>query len=277
MGFSLGGNTSSSKGSMNQNIWDPQGQGLKQMYDAANQTYQQGLPYQGQGYNMAPGAQEQMNKVFNLGMGGMENQLGGGAWGDTSDIREKLLGGMGGRSNVGTMYESIVGGPGNTYIDPMVEAMKTGMMQNRDTMQSGNALEANAMGQGGSNRHAMQNAMLDKQINQDMTAAEMGMRGNAYDTDLNWKMDIARQADSNRQLEQDRMFDMIQGGNQSQQAGMNFGQQAQNLGMGQFAPWMMANQMPWMNMNSWANVMGDPTVLTEQQTKGKSSGFGFGF
>jgi len=40
---------------------------------------------------------------------------------------------------------------------------------------------------------------------------------------------------------------------------------------------MMANQMPWMNMNSWANVMGDPTVLTEQQTKGKSSGFGFGF
>jgi len=278
MAFGIGGNASSSKSEMNQNIWDPQAQGLEQMYNAANQTYQQGLPYQQQGYNMAPGTGQRMNNVYNLGMGGMRDQLGGGAFGDQSGTVQQMMDQMqGGPTNTSMMYESIIGGPGNTYIDPMVAAMKTGMEQNRGMMQAGNSMDANSMGQGGSSRHAMENAMTNKQVNQDMNAAEMMMRGNAYDTDLQNKMGIAQLADQNQQSNLDRMYNMVNSGNQSQQFGMNYAPTAQGNAMGQYAPWMMANQMPWMNMDAYANVMGDPTVLTDQKSKGKAAGGNLGF
>jgi len=278
MGFSLGGDKSSSKGQMNQNIWDPQAQGLEQMYGAANQTYQDTRQGGQQGYRLAPGAEQMMNRTANLGFNGMQNQLGGGAWGDTSGVRDQMLSQMqGGPTNTSLMYQNIVGGPGNTYIDPMVAAMKTGMEQNRGMMQSGNAMDANSMGQGGSSRHAMENAMTNKQINQDMTQAEMNMRGDNYARDMEWKMGIAGLADQNQQSNLDRMYNMVNAGNQSQQFGMNYAPTQQANNMGQFAPWMMANQMPWMNMDAYANVMGDPTVLTDQTTRGKSGGFNLGF
>jgi hypothetical protein len=174
------------------------------------------------------------------------------------------------------MYQDIVGGEGNTYIDPMVDAMKQGGMENLNQMQAGTGLDAAAMGQGGSSRHAMQNAMLGKSANQDMMNKEAMMRGGAYDKDLNWKMEIAKQADQGIQNTQNNLMDMMSGADRSQQAGMQFGQGMQNLGMGSFAPWQQAQMAPWDPMNSYANIVGRPTVLSSSQGQQSGSSKGGG-
>jgi hypothetical protein len=276
MGLSLGGSKNKSKGSSIQNIWDPQGQALEGMYGSAADTYDATRGSGLEGQRLAPGAEGRMGDVYNLGMGGMEGQMGGGSYGDTADARAMLMSNMQQPSQTGRMYEDIVGGPGNTYIDPMVDAMKQGSMQNLGMMQSGNAMDANAMGQGGSSRHAMQNAMTNKQVNQDMLNREMGMRGNAYDTDMGWKMGIANQADMGNQMNSNRLMEMMGGADANTQAAMGYAPTAQGNAMGEYAPWMMANQMPWQNMDMYANVLGEPTTLTEQQTKGKGGSFSFG-
>lgn len=274
--FSIGGGGGKTTSSLTQDVWDPQASGLAAMYDAAGNLITDQAAYTDQAASMVPGVTDQMGDVYNLGMGGMETLASGGSVQDPNQIMNMLMSMMnGGPTNTSMMYESIVGGPGNTYIDPMVDAMKTSMMQNRDTMQAQNALGANSMGQGGSSRHAMENAMTNKQINQDMNAAEMAMRGGAYDTDLAMKLNIAGLADSNKQADMDRMMDMLGMYDTNVATGVDAGSEVQDLGMGQFDPMMMAQMMPWLNMDFMASVMGDPTVLTDQTAKSKSGSGGF--
>jgi hypothetical protein len=276
MGGSAGGSKGGSKAKsgsqseFSQDVWGPQGDALQNMYGNAEGLWGQSQQAQDQLGGMAGGIGAANQGVAGAATGGMQDQLGGGAYGDTNAIREQLLGSMGQRSNMGSMYESIVGGSGNTYIDPMVDAMRQSGNQQMDTMQSGTGLDAAAMGQGGSNRHAMQNAMTNAQGAQDMNAQESLMRGGAYDTDLNMKMGIAQQADSNRQQEQDRMMGMLGGANQSQQFGMGQGQNMQNLNMGQMAPNMAVQNQGWGNMNNYANTIGAPTVLGSGSQSGSS-------
>jgi hypothetical protein len=179
-----------------------------------------------------------------------------------------------GGSQTGNMYNSIVGGEGNTYIDPMVDAMKRSGFENLDRMQSQSGMQAAAMGQGGSSRHAMQNAMLNRSAGNDMLDREMNMRSGAYDTDLNMKLDIARMADSNTQMNQDRMFNMLQGADSNVQSGMGFGGQMQNLGMGTMAPGMQQQNQQWGNMGNYANTIGAPTVLGSGSQRALSKGGG---
>jgi len=269
---------SNSQANTSQDVWGPQGQALSGMYQNANDLWGQTQGMQDQLGNQANQATGNMQDVFDSQMGGMNDQLQGGAYGDTDAIRSQLLDSMGQRSNTGQMYENIVGGPGNSYIDPMVEAMRNSGMQQMKTMRSGTGLKAAALGQGGSSRHAMQNSMNDSQIAQDMNRQEFDMRSGAYDTDLNWKMDIARMADGNRQQEQDRMMGMLSGANSSQQYGMGQGQSMQNLGMGMMAPNMQVQNQGWGNMDNYANAIGGPTVLQqgEQSGSSKSSAGGSG-
>jgi hypothetical protein len=279
MGGSVGGSKSESKNKTQDSVWGPQGEALTGMYDQANNLFGNDFS-SGMLQGMAPQLQQYMQSIMSGAQGGMNNMLGGGAYGDTSGIRNSLEESLNksaqGGSQMGKMYESIVGGPGNTYIDPMVDSMKTGMMDNLDRMQSGVGADASVMGQGGSSRHAMQNAMLGSQANKDMTNVENQMRGNAYDTDLNMKMDIARMADTNMGGTQDRMMQMLGGADQNVGAGMGFGGQAQNLGMGSMAPWMQAGQSPWNFMNQYAGVLGNPTVLGSGSGSGSSKGMSGG-
>jgi len=272
MGGSIGGNKSDSSANTSQNVWAPQGNALSNLYSQADNLWgsQQGGQLNSIAENLSPYNQDIMSGA----QSGFEDQLSGGSFGDTSDVRNKLLGSMGMPSQMGQMYNSIVGGEGNTYIDPMVDAMKAGALENNKMLQSGTAMDAAAMGQGGSSRHAMQNAMTNRMTNQDMMNQETAMRGGAYDKDLSMKMDIASMADDNRQQEQDRMFDMMSGSDRNQQAGMNFGQVMQNLGMGSMAPWMQAQNQGWSNMNNYANTIGGPTVLGSGSQSGSAKGAG---
>lgn len=270
MGGSIGGNKSDSKGGLNQDVWGGQGGALENLYGNAEDLYGKQDSLRGIADQIEPG----MGKTTDSARSGFENQMGGGSFGDTSDVRNKLMGSMGQDSQMGQMYNSIVGGEGNTYIDPMVDAMKQGAMQNNDMLQSGTGLDAAAMGQGGSSRHAMQNAMTNAQTNRDMLTQETNMRGGAYDKDMQMKMGIAGMADNNRQQEQDRMMSMLTGADRNQQAGMGFGGQMQNLNMGQMAPRMQSQNQEWNNMGNYGNTIGGPTVLSSGSQSGSSKGAG---
>ena len=291
MAFGIGGsknkskNEYSSNSTFNQNVDATQNPALENLYGQAGDLYNSEKGYADTGKGMVPGMTDQMTDVYNLGMGGVGNQISGGSYGDTSNMRaglyDSIMGSMNNPSQMGRMYENIVGGPGNTYIDPMVASMKQGMNQNLTTQQNQMAGQAGAMGQGGGSRHAMQNAMLGAQANRDMTNTENQMRGNAYDTDMNWKMGIAQQADLGRGQAQQRGMDLLSGANSTVQQGMANLPGQQNLGMNQMAPWMQGGQMPWMNLQNYSNVVGPPTVLdsgTESSRgSGTSKGGSFGF
>lgn len=281
MGGSISKNKSSSRAqnSSKESVWGPQGNALGNMYNQAANTFADNKGYQGIIDQQATDLDPYMQNVMNNANQGYENQMQGGSYGDTGEIRDRLMQSMDsmrGGSETGKMYNSIVGGEGNTYIDPMVDAMKRGAMDNNARMQSGTAMDAAAMGQGGSSRHAMQNAMTNQMSNRDMMDKESMMRGGAYDKDLAMKMDIANKADLGVQNTQDRYMNMLAGADANQRGAMDFGSQMQNLGMGSMAPAMQASQVPWDNMNQYANAIGGPTVLGESSgsSRGKSSGFG---
>jgi hypothetical protein len=285
MAFGFGGSkqksSSSSNSAFDQNVWGPQADAFPGMYGAAGNLYNTMMPYANLGFGMMPQMQGMMTNAYNMGNTGANSLIGGGSYGDTSGMRDNLFASlsqsMNSPSNVGRMYEDIIGGKGNTYIDPMVDSMKSGVMDNLKRMQANNGLSAVAMGQSGSSRHAMENAMLGKEANKDMMNMENIMRGGAYDTDLNWKMKIAEQADLGRSQAQDRALSALGNRDQNVIAGMNFAPMMQNLGMGYMAPWMQAMQMPWLNMNNYAGALGDPTVLSSGNSSSSSQGKGTGF
>jgi hypothetical protein len=275
MSSSTGLSKSKNKSRTSENVWGPQGDALEGLYGSASDLFGNMNDYYGQMNQQASNLQPYNRGIMDRSVQGQEHMMGGGAYGDTQDARSMLmnsLGRSGEGSNLGRMYESIVGGKGNTYIDPMVDAMKSSGMDNLKRMQSGTGLDAAAMGQGGSSRHAMQNAMQSRDMNRDMMDRETMMRGGAYDTDMGMKLDIARQADTGVQNTQRNLMQMLSGADRNINMGMNQGGNMQNLGMGSMAPTMTAAQAPWDMLNQYSNVIGDPTVLGS----GRSSGSSFG-
>ena len=272
--FGFNKSKSSSRSKMEQRVFDAKAQ--KDMRAAAGENYQGMQDYANLGMGMAPDMQNQMRDVYNQGMSGAHNQQAGGAYGDTSRYNDMIYNAMSNpqQSNTSKMYENIVGGPGNSYADPLIDSMRDGMNQNRMATQGMNDLAASGMGQGGSSRHAMTNAMNDQSFNRDAMAMENQIGERNYDRDMGWKMDIASRADDNRQQDLNRAQEMVSGANKSQQYGTNYMPTAQNLSMGYMAPWMQAMQGPWQNMQNYSQNMGDPTVLTDGTSRGKSSGFG---
>lgn len=274
---SIMGGKSKSSNSASQNVWDTQGDALKDLW-AQSGSLLDNTMYGDQANQIAGDLTGYNSGITDSAGAGINNLLGGGSMGDTSGLRDSLMATMlrdaNSPSNTSNMYSSIVGGAGNTYIDPMVEAMKKGGMDNLNRMQSQSGLDAAAMGQGGSSRHAMQNAMLGKEANQDMLAQEAYMRGGAYDKDLEMKMGIANLADQNSQLDKDRMFDMLSQSDNNIATGLGLGETAQDIGTNSMNPWAQAQQMQW-NPYMWqGNLIGDPTVLG--QSSGKSSAWNFG-
>lgn len=274
--ISIGGGKSRSSSSASQNVWKPQRRALNDLWGKSgnlldDQTFNDQMITRG--HNLTGYNDELMDGM----QGGTHNLLGGGSIGNTEELRNSLMSRMSmdanNPSNTSRMYQSIVGGAGNTYIDPMVAAMKKGGMDNLNRMQSGTGLDAAANGQGGSSRHAMQNAMQASQANQDMLSQEAYMRGGAYDKDLEMKMGIANMADSNSQMDKSRMFDMLKQADSNVGIGLQSGQGTQAVGENSLNPWERAQETQW-NPYMWqGNLIGDPTVLGK--SKGSSSAWNF--
>ena len=269
MGGSAGKSKGSSNNSFSTNVWGPQGDALQNLYQLAFDQYGKGNDYMSQITGQADNISNAANGILDA------NKVlqSGGAYGDTAEIRQMLLDSMGGRSNTGIMYESIVGGPGNTYVDPLIESMRVDSAQNVATLQGGNAMDAAAMGQSGSSRQAMQDAMFASQANQDLLNKEAELRYDTYDKDLAMKMGIAQQADYNHQAEQDRLLAMLQGGQSSMEKGTSpvLLTTLLNYGMN---PWLQAQQAVWNPMNNLSNIIGNAIMTGSGSGSSKSKGGG---
>lgn len=273
MGGSAGKSKSNSSNNYSQNI-------PKEQLSALNQLWQSALGQLG-GNNfmdqISGSAGQASGDLSNIlgNMSGITDQLKqGGAFGNSEDIRNKLYGMMGQDSQTGQMYNSIVGGKGNTYVDPLIDQLRADSSQNLQTMRNQNALDATSMGQSGSSRQAMEDAMMGAQANKDLSTQEASLRQNAYDKDLALKMGIAQNADSNRQSEQDRLFNMLSGNQSSLESAGGMGNLLSQIASGQMAPWMQAQQSGWNPFMNLANIIGNPVVLGQGSGKGSSKGFG---
>ena len=273
MGGSIGKSKSKSGNQFSNNVWGTQGDALGSLYQTILGQLGQGS-YQPQIGSAAYNVQNQANDIVNSQISAISDLSSGGVYGDTADVRQKLLDSMGGRSNMGSMYESIVGGSGNTYVDPLIEQMRKSSAQNVQTLQGSNALDAAAMGQSGSSRQAMQDAMFANQANKDLLSQEALMRTDAYDKDLAMKMSIAQQADTNRGAEQDRLLSMLQGAQSSKENVSNNTNLLQTLLSSGLSPWLQAQQGQWNPINNAANAIGSPTIIGSGSGNSKSKGFG---
>ena len=273
MGGSVGKSKSKSSNQFSNNVWGTQGDALGSLYQTTLGQLGQDS-YQQQIGSAAYNVQNQANDIVNSQTSAIKDLSSGGVYGDTADVRQMLLDSMGGRSNMGTMYESIVGGSGNTYVDPLIEQMRKSSAQNVQTLQGSNALDAAAMGQSGSSRQAMQDAMFASQANQDLLNKEAELRYDTYDKDLAMKMGIAQQADRNHQAEQDRLLAMLQGAQSSKENVSNNTDLLQTLLSIGLSPWLQAQQGQWNPINNAANVIGAPTIIGSGSGNSKSKGFG---
>lgn len=270
----MGGSSSKSQGSSNNsfqnNIWGPQGNALQQLYQMALGSNPNA------GNSQVQGSADNINNAMNNIIGNNQNiNNQGSAFGDSNELRDKLLGMMGGPSQTGQMYESIVGGQGNTYIDPVVSQMRDSMKQNVDTLQNNNALDAAMMGQSGGSRQAMENAMIGSQANKDMMAQEAQLRAGAYDKDLAMKMGIANLADSNKQAEQDRLFNMLSGNNQQNNTlAVNNNNLLQTILSGGMNPYLQAQQANWTGLQNIASILGGPIMESSGSGGSKHKGSG---
>ena len=272
MGGSIGKSKSSSGNQFSNNVWGTQGDALGSLYQTTLGQLGQDS-YQTQIGNAASNVQNQINGIVNSQTSVNKDLSSGGVYGDTSDVRQMLLDSMGGRSNMGSMYESIVGGSGNTYVDPLIDQMRKSSAQNVQTLQGGNALDAAAMGQSGSSRQAMQAAMFASQANQDLLNKEAELRYGAYDKDLAMKMGIAQQADYNRGAEQDRLLAMLQGGQSSMEKGTGSDLLSTLLNSG-MNPWLQAQQAGWNRINNLSNIIGNAIITGSGSGSSKSKGGG---
>jgi hypothetical protein len=273
MGGSLGGSKSSSSNSYKQSTVQPQMDALQNLWSQAFGNLNQNS-YGNQIGNAAGNMDQNYQQLLDQ-FSGITNQLqGGGAFGNSEDIRNKLYGMMGQDSQTGQMYNSIVGGQGNTYVDPLIDQLRSDSAQNLQGLRNQNAMSAADMGQSGSSRQAMEDAMMGAQANRDLTTQEAQLRQGAYDKDLSLKMGIAQQADSNRQSEQDRLYNMLSGNQSSLENAGNMGSLLSQLASGSMGGYLQAQQSQWDPYSTISNLIGSPIILGSGSGGSKSKGVG---
>ena len=232
-------NSSNSSGDAATLLWGPQGNALQNLYGAAEDQYGAGTGFTNQAATQVPGITQNMQDLYGASSAGQENLLSGGSVGDTSEIRNMLLGSlnstMNSPSNTSQMYQSIVGGAGNSYIDPVVDAMKDSAMDNYSRMTNANTLDSRG-NLAPTSRAAMKDAMLGAEMDRNLQATEANLRSGAYDKDLAMKMNIANLADQNIQGSQDRLAGLLGQADKNVSSGMGYSPTMMNLGMGQLAP-----------------------------------------
>lgn len=254
-----------SKSSFSQDVWGGQAPYLQGMYGNAQDLWgnMDFAPINDQYNRVGQQMQGDMNRVYPS----LDNQMGGGF--RDPRLEESLYRSMENPSAMGKMYSSIMGGSGNEYIDPVIDNMYDSTFRNlqRGGIRDLDTQAAN-LGRAGSDRHGVESALLKSEALRDAGDREAMMRMGTYDTDLNWKMDIARQADLGRGQAQDRAMDLLSNRNQNQQGGMQYMPNLQMLAMGQMSPYQSQMYMPWDMMGMYRGTIGDPTVLSSGSSKG---------
>lgn len=268
-----GGKSDSSSQSMNSyfqkdSVFKPQKKYLQDLYSEAQRQYQNFNPHQYDDQFAALG--EQLKGINANTDESWKQMLKGGA--QSADLDAAIKASMNSPSEMGKMYESITGGPGNTYIDPMVQAMKAGQIDNMKQQLATVNLDAVGAGQAGSSRHGVSEALTRALANNQMLDKEATMRGENYDRDMQWKMGIAQQADTNRGAAQDRAAQLLAQKNQMMQYGINANQQMQKNAGSLLDNAMRQGNLSWDNYNKYKSGIGAPLILGSSGGSGSSSG-----
>ncbi len=267
----------SNESSFKQQIPDFQKNALTQLYDmAANIFGSTNTATQQQ----VPGVANFINEVNQSAVPAFRDNLSGGAYRDL-DIGNRLMDSLqeslGQPTNTQKVYANIMGGEGNNYADALKASFVGDANRATDNMLANLDARAAASGMSGGSRHgvATSQGLYDINSNLQKNLADVGY--NTFDKDLANKLNIASQADSNTLQRQQLMETMLGKGQATSSDTLNQAGAIQNLGMGMFAPTMI----PWQNMSNYANVIGQPTVLSSGSSRGsgdansKAKGGGF--
>lgn len=217
----------------NQRLLNAQGPGYQSLLSGPRErdlpayVGMQNLPEYTVGQNL-PGAinTNQSNLVNRMRLsGGTNNPLLGQAGLIQQDTNPNQT------SNQQRIYESIMGGSGNSYADALKNQMQTDALRTAGT--SLNALDARAAraGMSGSSRQGIAQSGALQGINQNLQRGLTEIGYNTFDKDLAQKLDIARQADQanvQRYLgNQQYNLGLVGAGNTAAQNAQTY-----NLGMG---------------------------------------------
>jgi hypothetical protein len=252
------------------------GNALNSLYGSAQNLYNSQF---GQQQGMVPGAinfqNQQSQGAANANQGMQQGGVYGGL-GIGNQLMDSLKQSQNTPSNMQQVNSMIMGGNGNSSLDAMKGTLESDAARAQNLNQAGNAANAAASGMSGGSRQGVMDAMGRNDINRTLTANEAKLGYDTFNSDLERKLNIAQQADTNTFNRQNLMSGML--GNQ--QGAVNQGIQntgnVQGYGMGQFNA---ANQ-PWQGLQNYQNTIGGPTVLNSgnswNQGSGSQSGSGWG-
>jgi hypothetical protein len=269
-GGSLGKSKSKSKqeGLFNQEVFGPQSNALSQLYSSVGGLF--GDTAAG-AQGLIPGAVQNQQGVFDAANPAFQRQLGGGAYAGM-DLQGMYKDALAGGGNEQFINESIMGGSGNDYVDAMKSTLASDSEGRLGRSLAMNDLRASRAGQSGSSRHGITESNLYDEANDRLADTQTRLGFETFDKDLDRKLGIAQRADQFDLGRLGSVENALSGQQGAMMGGLNFGQGMQNLGMGQFAPYMA----PWQLAGNYANAIGRPTVLGSGSSLGKSNSKGLG-
>lgn len=283
-GISAEGGASHDNSFSSDTVFRPQAKALGRLYNNAKHLYkgQQGLQndFQDFGRNTVNPFMQGLNPHAMQGYGGL---MGGGQQGQFAQqmnpaLQQSLQQSLNGPQQptmTQQLYQDIIGGPGNEYIQPVVDDMYNQAWQGLDRGRfRNNAQSAAASGNTGNYARQMDNATFAGDTMNNVRQQENALRAANYGQDMGWKQNIANLADTNasneRMQAQQGLLNMYGGADQNTQGALDQSRMMQQFGMGMMDPWMTMMQAPWNSLNNMANIIGDPTVLNNTTKKSGS-------
>jgi hypothetical protein len=244
-----------------------------------NQAQAQFAPMMNQSQRMTNGAIDFQNQQAQGAAGANAGMQQGGVYGGLgigNQLMDSLKQSQNTPSNMQQVNSMIMGGNGNTSLDAMKGTLESDAARAGQLNSATNAAQAAARGMSGGSRQGVADALKQGEINRALTANEANLGYQSFDSDLNRKLNIAQQADTNTFNRQNLMSGML--GQQQNTVNQGIGNTTgiQQLGMGQFNA---ANQ-PFQNMQNYQGIIGGPNVLNSgnswNQGQGQSSNWGAG-
>lgn len=272
LGVSTGQSSHSGQSNFGQNVWNPQI--LNSLYGAANQLFN---TTSGNIQSATPQATQFSNTAANQALGANNQQLQGGVYNGLNignQLMSSLNKSLNSPSATQSIYSSIMGGNGNSYLPAMKSALETDARNTMNINSGTNAAQAAASGMSGGSRQGVMDALNNKFTAEGLNRAKAEMGYNTFDKDLQNKLGIALQADANTLGRQNLLSSMLGQQQGTINQGINNTGNLQNWGSNA----LNLYNAPWQGFQQYANTVGRPTVLNTGQSSntGQASNFGWG-
>jgi hypothetical protein len=201
------------------------------------------------------------------------NQLSlGGAYSgaDLNSIMNKVEAFQNTPSQSTGLYENIMGGKGNNYVDAMKNMFVKDAQRTRDLSEASLDSRLAGTGMSGGSRHGVAQALVSRDIDKNLQDQMTKVGYDSFDKDLQNKLGIARLADEQMTARQGMYANLAGGALQGKDANMNQAASMipglQKSIMSQLAP----SQVPWKNLQNYNAAIGNPTILTDAVQSGSS-------